>query len=364
MGSSSSALSPSLAAMLALAVGGLSMLAIACSSDDASDASTTPTTTGGTATVDGGPGGPGGEGGTGPGADGGTGPGADGGGSSMADLQKRKAQMLTSFWENDTTVFQYAFARNNNDGYGYTSGRVGFTTATGDTADVVKCFDAAFTGGGNLMKKYEAALLALQKKQQDTGNPQPSTSTLDAIGNFTADWTATANNAATAPAFDKCQDDLVDSIYWAPTLPIMTKWGLTSALARASLYDAFVVHGESNVNNLASQTNGDTGNGAQKPATAPLSQAAESTWLEAFHLRRVALLNSSGAWRGAIARGALYEQQRRDGNFDFSQNITTDATASVVFPGKGYPSNGYQTCVIHPDGSVTGDPACTAPTSN
>jgi chitosanase len=352
--------SPSLATVLALGLGGLSMLGLACSSDDASAPGGTPTTTGGTATVDGGPGGPGSEGGPGPGADGG-GPGAGGG---SAALDKRKAQMLTSFWENDTTVFQYAFARNNNDGYGYTSGRVGFTTATGDTADVVECFDAAFTGAGNLMKKYEAALLALQKKQQDTGTAQPSTATFDAIGNFPADWTATASNAATAPAFDKCQDDLVDAIYWAPTLPIMTKWGLSSALARASLYDAFVVHGESNVNDLASQTNGDVGNGAQTPAAAPLSQAAESTWLEAFHLHRVALLNSSGAWRGAIARGALYEQQRRDGNFDFSQNITTAATASVVFPGKGYPSNGYQTCVIHPDGTVTGDPACTAPTSN
>jgi len=140
----------------------------------------------------------------------------------------------------------------------------------------------------------------------------------------------------------------------------MTKWGLTSALARASLYDAFVVHGESGVSDLVAQTNEDLGNGSQMPAAAPLSKADESTWLEAFHLRRVALIDSSDAWRAAIARGALYEQVRRDGNFDFSKSITTDARASVVFPGKGYSSNGYQTCVIHPDGTVTGDPACTA----
>ncbi len=360
MRSFTSPFSPSLSLVFALGLGALSSLAIACSSDDAApDSPGGANTTGATVTLEGGAGS---EGGTGPTADGGVGP--DGGGADMSELQKRKAQMLTSFWENDTTVFQYAFSRNNNDGYGYTSGRVGFTTATGDSAEVVQCFDMAFTGAGNLMKKYEAALLALKKKQQDTGQIQPSTGTLDAIGNYNTDWKATATNAATAPAFDKCQDDLVDSIYWAPTLPIMTKWGLTSALARASLYDAFVVHGESNVNDLASQTNADVGNNSQKPAIAPLSAAAESTWLEAFHVRRVALLDSSDAWRGAIARGALYEQQRRDGNLDFSQSITTDAKASVVFPGKGYSSTAYQKCVIHPDGSVTGDPACTSPTSN
>lgn len=332
--------------------------AAACSSSDDAAAETpaVPTTTG--ATVEGGS--TSNEGGA-TSTDGG---GGTDGASDMSDLDKRKAQMLTSFWENDTTVFQYAFARNNNDGYGYTSGRVGFTTSTGDSADVVKCFDLAFTGSGNLMKKYEAALLALQKKQQDTGQIQSSTATIDAIGNYVADWKTTATNAATAPAFNHCQDELVDSIYWAPTLPIMKKWGFTTALTRASLYDATVVHGESNVNDLIKQANDDTGNGAQKAPSAPVSQAAESKWLEAFHNHRAELLNSDDAWRHAMARGANYEKQRRDGNFDFSQTITTDARADVIFPGKGYPSNGYQACVIHPDGSVTGDPACTAPTSN
>ena len=285
-------------------------------------------------------------------------------GSDLALVQKRKAQMLTSFWENDTTVFQYAFARNNNDGYGYTSGRVGFTTSTGDSWEVVLCFDAAFTGAGNLMKKYEAALKALHDRMVSSGSIQPDISRLDAIGNYTADWRATANNPATAPAFNGCQDRIVDVTYWAPTAPVMKKWGLGTALTRASLYDAMVVHGESNVTDLVRQANGDTGNGAQKSATSPLSQAAESEWLKAFHVHRVALLDSSGAWRGAIARGANYEQLRRDGNFAFTSTIVTSATANVVFPGNDYPSNGYEACVIAPDGKVTGPVQCTAAVSN
>jgi chitosanase len=330
----------------------------ACSSDGAATSDpSVPNTTGTTVAEEGGTT-------TNPG-DGSSGGIVDSGGVQPApDLAKLKAQMLTSFWENDTTVFQYGFARNNNDGYGYTAGRIGFTTGTGDAYYVVKCFDAAFKGSGNLLGKYESALKKLNDQQQSTGKIQGDTSTLDALGNFPKDWTATFTNASTKGAFVSCQDQSVDSAYWSPTLPFMQKWGLTSALARASVYDTFVVHGDANANNLAKQANDETGNTAQKPATAPLSRAAESAWLQAFHAHRMVLLNGSAAWRGAIARGANYEQQRRDGNFDFSKSVVTDAKASVVYPGKGYPANGYQACVIHPDGSVTGDPQCTAPVSN
>ena len=338
------------------------MLAFAaCSSEDEGAPPAGPVTTDDASTNPGAEGGGGSS--SGGSSSGGTDAGADAG-PNLANLQKLKAQMLTSFWENDTTVFQYAFARNNNDGFGYTAGRIGFTTATGDGYEIVTCFDSAFTGAGNLRKKYEPPLKVLYDKLAMTGQIQPNVSTLDAVGNYPADWTATANNATTAPAFHGCQDQRVDLRYWAPTLPIMQKWGITTALSRAALYDATVVHGEDNVNNLAKQANNDTGNTAQTPAAAPLSETAESNWLKAFLIHRAALVNSSVAWKAAIARCANYEQWRRDGNFDFSKKLVTNATADVMFPGNGYTSNGYQACVINPDGSVSGVPQCTAPVSN
>lgn len=305
-------------------------------------------------------GGGGGSSGTTPGGGGG---GGGGNPSDPAALNERKAQMLTSLWENDTTVFQYGFARNNGDGYGYTVGRIGFTTATGDAAEVVVCFDKAFGANNNRLRKYESALVALRDKMIASGEMQSDTSTLDTIGDFTSDWTATAADSVAAPSFDGCQDQLVDAAYWKPTLAIASEWGLTSALARASLYDAVVVHGEDHVRDLARSTNDDVGNGAQTPATAPLPRAAESAWLQAFLVHRAALVAGDDAWRGAIARVANYEQQRRNGNFDFTQQIVTDARANVVFPGNGYPSNGYEACVIAPDGMVSGPSQCTAPIS-
>lgn len=323
----------------------------ACSDDDsASDSAAAPPSTlagedGGGITADGGPG------------NGNAGP-------DVAAIQKHTSQMLTSFWENDTTVFQYAFSRNNNDGYGYTSGRIGFTTATGDAYQIVKCFDAAYTGAGNVMKKYEAPLAALYAKKMSTGMIQGDISTLDAVGNFPTDWKATVANPATAPAFEKCQDDRVDASYWVPAVALTKQWGLTTALARASFYDATVVHGETNVKNLIKQANNDIGNTAQAVPTGSLSLDKESEFLGKFLARRTVLMNSSGAWRGSIARGANYEQQRRNGNFEFDKDIVTNATADVVFPGNGYSSRGYQACVIKPDGHVEGEPQCTAPVSN
>ena len=46
--------------------------------------------------------------------------------------QKRRAEELTSIFENDTIELQYAYTEDLHDGRGITSGRVGFTTRDGD----------------------------------------------------------------------------------------------------------------------------------------------------------------------------------------------------------------------------------------
>jgi len=95
-----------------------------------------------------------------------------------------------------------------------------------------------------------------------------------------------------------------------------------------------------------------------------MSQSAESDWLKAFLVHRVALLNSSDAWNHGIDRAANYEKIRQAGNFDFSAAIVTDAKANQLFPGGSYFDSGYPACVIAPDGTVSGPPDCTAQVSN
>src|SRR5690348_1229720 len=50
----------------------------------------------------------------------------------LTSVQKARAEMLTSLFENGTPVTQYAFAQDIGDGRGITAGRAGFTTGTGD----------------------------------------------------------------------------------------------------------------------------------------------------------------------------------------------------------------------------------------
>ena len=281
----------------------------------------------------------------------------------MTALQRKKAEMLTSIWENSTTVLQYPYSQNIQDGRGYTSGRAGFCTGTGDAIQVVQCFDQRFgTSAANVMHKYMPALTQINQAFLSTGKDQASTSLLDAVGSYTADWAKSATDATTSPAFDACQDQIVDLLYFTPGIAQAAKWGLSTALTKAALYDAEINHGDDGVAALAKQANTDTGNAAQTPATTPLTLAQESAWLHAFLLRRLATLKADPTWAQAVDRAAEYEALRLAGNFDLGAAIVTDAKAVTMFPGKGYTDSGYPKCTIATAGAVSGDAACTSPT--
>jgi chitosanase len=269
--------------------------------------------------------------------------------------------MLTSIWENSTTVLQYPYCQNIHDGRGYTSGRAGFCSGTGDAIQVVQCFDTAFGTANNPMAKYMPALTTINDRFNSTGNNQGSTAELDAVGNYCSDWTKTTNDAATSTAFKACQDQITTLLYFEPGLAQARKWGLVTALTIAELYDAEINHGDDGVTTLVKQANIDTGNSAQHPPSAPLSQAQESTWLHAFLMRRLALLKSDPTWAKAEDRVTTYEQLRLDNNFDLSAQIRTNAKAITMYPGQGYMDSGYPDCIIAPNGAVSGDASCTSP---
>jgi chitosanase len=288
--------------------------------------------------------------------------GGSGGTGGYSTLQRKKGEMLTSIWENATTIFNYGYAINLNDGCGYTSGRVGFCTGTGDALKVVQCFDTAFgTGSGNLLHKYVPALTALAAKQTMTGQTQGDTSTIDAVGNYINDWKSTVTTAATGTAFDGCQDQIVFTIYVQPTLDLAKKWGLTQALSIAALYDAEINHGQDGIAPMVKLTNDDMGNTAQTPASSPLSLADESSWLQHFIKHRLDVCAADGSWSHSVDRLALYEVQRQAANWDMSAVIVTDAKASKVFMDASLLDSGYPKCNIATDGTVTGDAECTTP---
>jgi chitosanase len=66
--------------------------------------------------------------------------------------QKICCEQFTSVFEIDTIELQYAYVEPLPDGRGYTSGRAGFTTATGDNLEVVQKYTAMIAN--NPLAKY------------------------------------------------------------------------------------------------------------------------------------------------------------------------------------------------------------------
>jgi hypothetical protein len=117
---------------------------------------------------------------------------------SLTPNQKAVAEAVASVWENDTPILDYAYSENTHDGRGYTSGRAGFCTGTGDAIQVIDCYDQRRTAAnGNAMAKYMPALKAINDKLNQTGLDQGHTTLLDAVGSWVNDWGASYPTAAT-----------------------------------------------------------------------------------------------------------------------------------------------------------------------
>lgn len=259
-----------------------------------------------------------------------------GGDDALTAPQKRVAEALTSIWENDTPVLDYAYAENIDDGRGYTSGRAGFCTGTGDAIQVVQCFDSRQPD--NLLAKYMPALMEIDQRFQSSGEDQASTAELDAIGDYVSDWAA-SDSGDTMADFRACQDQIVDELYYTPAMDAAAAAGLTTALAKAALYDMWINQGD---DTLVTQTNEALGAGTH----------TEDEWLQKFLELRRDLLWGDSTWMDAVDRVAGYEKQRRLGNFDLSKPIRNDVRALDCWSGP-YVSSEYTVREIAPDGSFT-----------
>jgi chitosanase len=260
--------------------------------------------------------------------------------------QKAVAEAMTSIWENDTPILDYAYSENIKDGRGYTSGRAGFCTGTGDAIQVIDCFDKLRTSAnGNLMAKYMPALTTINNKYNSTGQDQGDTSLLDAVGNWVNDWGASYTTTTTRADFAKCQDQISDLLYYTPAMQAAMQVGLTTALTRAALYDMWINQGD---DTLVTQTN--TALGVK--ATIGVGNAVtEDAWLQKFIELRRDLLAGDSTWKTSVDRVAGYEKARRRGNWDLSKPVDSAVKAKECWPAGGYLDSQYTSWIINADGS-------------
>src|SRR5687768_10865837 len=147
----------------------------------------------------------------------------------LSAVQKRRAEQITSVFENDTIELQYAYIENINDGRGYTAGRAGFTSATGDLLEVVERYTVAVPGNG-------LAVFLPTLRQRAASNSDDVTG----LAGLPAAWVA----AAADPTFRNTQDAVSDENYYLPAVEHGRELGLKTALAIAALYDASIQHGD------------------------------------------------------------------------------------------------------------------------
>jgi chitosanase len=136
-------------------------------------------------------------------------------------------QKLNSLFENDSVDPNYDYIEYLADGRGFTFGKVGFTTATGDGFDIIRAYTDSIKDSKLLY--YVDVLKKLAKKSSDD--------TTDLVG-FANAWRSEAQKTK------YFQDKIAFELYGKPAIDYCELLGLKSTLALAIVYDAIVQHGD------------------------------------------------------------------------------------------------------------------------
>jgi chitosanase len=227
--------------------------------------------------------------------------------AALKGAEKRRAEQLTSLFENNTLEPQYGYAENLHDGRGITAGRAGFTSGTDDLLEVVLAY---------LTKKPRAPLaryLPTLERLHNLPDDSPRRSSTRGLEGFAAVW----GEAAGDPAMHAAQDGIVEKLYFQPAERHSDALGLRTPLARAQIYDAIIQHGEGDshdgLGDLIRRANTAAGG-------TPAQGVDERHWLAAFlHSRHHALLHAKDPatrkeWANSVDRVGVFEDLLREGN--------------------------------------------------
>lgn len=216
--------------------------------------------------------------------------------------QKRRAEALTSVFENGTPTINYAAIERLDDGRGYTAGRAGFTTATGDALLVVKRYTERVSQ--NPLAKYLPTLERLAESESDD---------VSELEGFAVAWREAAHDTR----FRAAQDAINDELYFEPAMDMAKSLGITTALGQAILYDTIIQHGggsdADSLSALVARTK-------HRAGGTPKTGIAESPWLSAFlDVRAQDLLHPANAttqevWAVSVGRVRVFEKLLRENN--------------------------------------------------
>ena len=223
--------------------------------------------------------------------------------------QRIRVDKLISQFENSTSRIQYCYVVALDDGRGYTVGRAGFTSATGDLLEVAERYARAVPD--NPLADLIPTLR--EKARNEDGS-------LDGLENLPDAWRETCKD----PRQRAAQDAIVDKEYYDPAVREVRKRKLRRPLSLAAIYDAEIQHGPgSDPDGVPAMLR----RARRRAGGTPATGVSERRFLRAFIRDRRATLAHShnpdtrAAWAETVERADVWMQLLKTGQWRMASPI-------------------------------------------
>lgn len=207
--------------------------------------------------------------------------------ASSLPLAYERIDAIVSLFENSTPEPQYCYVEALDDGRGYTAGKGGFTTASGDLLEVIEKFVASNPDTSQAWQKLLPTLKERAEKEDGS---------LEGLEEMPALW----QTSCTQESFRLAQDSVIDEAYRQPAQAAAQTIGLHSQLGFLVFYDSLIQHGDGNTE--------DSFRALLRRTGAHPADESEADYLERFlTVRRADLWNPADketrkAWRASVSR--------------------------------------------------------------
>jgi chitosanase len=227
-------------------------------------------------------------------------------------------EKLTSLFENDNINPNYTYIEYLDDGRGFTFGKVGFTTGTGDGFDIIKEYTDSVKDSKLVYYLDELKRLA-KKKSGDTTD----------LAGFAEAW---RNEAEKTKYF---QDKVSFELYGRPAIEYCNLLGLKSTLAIAIIYDAIVQHGNGKdkdglkkmLKKTIRELGGTPSGRTHKDSSCDELPDSEIEFLNIFLSKRKEILedanndDSREEWQQSVGRVAVFKQLLDEKNLNLQMPL-------------------------------------------
>ena len=224
----------------------------------------------------------------------------------LSPEQRLRADQIISQFENSTSQIQYCYVEALGDGRGYTVGRAGFTSATGDLLEVARRYAAQ--AGDNPLTPFLPRLRALARKESGSTR---------GLRGLPAAWRAACQD----PRHRAAQDAVVDDEYLLPATRRWRRLGLRKVLSLAAIYDAEIQHGGGNdPDGVPAMLR----RARKKAGGTPRSGVSEGRFLRAFlSVRRATLAHAHEPstrkeWAESVGRVGAWRYLVKTGQWDLA----------------------------------------------